>query len=90
MRTTHNIVTRFHVDCQTHDLFPHTYTLAYLRSGPPLSCNFSGPSHEGVTLLRVVEILHMDNLKFPVFFDKGYDDESIVGEHGPGSGMDRC
>jgi hypothetical protein len=39
--------------------------------------------------LSVGEVLNTEDFKFPVFLLDGYDDESIVWESGPGSGLGR-
>lgn len=66
MLTIHLIVTWFYI------------ATAELRSGFPLCCSLGSPGYEGVTLLKVGEVLIAGNFKFPVFLLKGYDEESIV------------
>jgi len=68
--------------------YPHTH-IVDLRSGSFLCCSLGSPSHEKVTLLRVREVLNAANFKFPVFLDKRYDGDSIIWEHGPGSGVEQ-
>lgn len=81
------IVTWFDIDRRTRNLFLGTAIFVDLRSGSPLCCSLGS---EGITFLRVGEVLNAADFEFPVFLDKRYDDESIIGECGPASGVDQC
>ena len=83
------IATWFYIGCRTRNLFLHTSIFVDLRSGSLLCCSLGSPGYEGTTLLRVGEVLNVEDFKFPVFLDKRYDEESIVGERGSGSGVGR-
>ena len=49
-----------------------------LRSKPPLGQSLGSHRVKGVALLRVREVLDLENFEFPVLLDKGEDEDSIV------------
>ena len=84
------IGTWFYIDYLLRNLFLHAYIFVDLRSGSPPYYSLDSTTHEGITFLRVGEVLHAGDFKFPILLANRYDEESIVCERGPGSGLGRC
>jgi hypothetical protein len=52
--------------------------LLSLRRRCPFGYNLGSSSIEAATLLRVGEILNLEDLNFPILLDKRNDDEGVV------------
>jgi hypothetical protein len=57
--------------------------------GSPFCCNLGGCRYEGVTHLKIGEVLDVGDFEFTVFLTDRYDADSILWERGPGSGLEQ-
>jgi hypothetical protein len=86
LRKVRKIVTWVYDDSIAQLIFVYIH-LVDLRCRCPLDRSLGNRSEENVALLRVGKILTMENLQFLVLFDKGDNQEAIVGERSPVDGI---